>query len=680
MKMKTRITIIAILTSYLAWSSPAELIPSDRLATWQDNVGVPGGYEQYLPGGASQRTVLHDVTQEPYNADKTGATDASAAINSAIAGIPSGEVVYLPAGTYRISASAIKTTRSGITIRGAGVGQTILDARRADGIQVSVAGTFRPPTNVVSGLTGGSTSVVLDSSSGFAVGRGARIEWPNDPNKVWSVYGVPYSTRFDVIVTGISGNTVDFTPPLPNTSIGYGQARMKANSFSYIDRFGIEDLSVVGHVTSGHADMGTGITFSTSMRSWIKNIRITNAGAFGIKCIQTIRNTITKVWIDPAISTGTNHSGIISQQGSGLLWYDNILDRNGPAFEINFSTSGSVFAYNLILAEATTAAIDTNHGQGNRYNLYEGNVAIPGIISDSYFGSVGDDTIFRNWMSGVGVNSNTEKSALFLKRMVRDYSLVGNIIGKSGFAHTYDGIKDAGEPNPGNATSFGTAQPSLGNWWRDINPDGTTPYFGTLTTKTDPRHGVINLTSGTVDNLFGSARGDNYFAFYATSDTTKTTRYTVNFTAHTGDDITVNSATGYPDLPAARTTVEIWASPGGFQELDLDVAATLLKRVNYYYFTGDIPDAEALGADTFPNSLYLSGKPTWWPSCSTWPPFDPQNPGTPSYDKIPAGWRYNHSGADQTCGTPTPTPTGSPSATPTATATSTPSATPTSTP
>jgi hypothetical protein len=85
--------------------------------------------------------------------------------------------------------------------------------------------------------------------------------------------------------------------------------------------------------------------------------------------------------------------------------------------------------------------------------------------------------------------------------------------------------------------------------------------------------------------------------------------------------------------------IDIWAAPGGFQELDTDVAATLVRRVNYYYFYGNIPAGEALGADTFPNSLYLSGKPGWFHSLA-WPPFDPRSPGTPAYVQIPAGYRY----------------------------------------
>ena len=57
----------------------AQLIPADRLTDWTPGVrvGVPGG----IP---TNRTKLIDVTASPYNADRTGSTDASQAIQAAI--------------------------------------------------------------------------------------------------------------------------------------------------------------------------------------------------------------------------------------------------------------------------------------------------------------------------------------------------------------------------------------------------------------------------------------------------------------------------------------------------------------------------------------------------------------------------------------------------------------------
>ncbi|QNK56161.1 S-layer homology domain-containing protein [Paenibacillus sp. PAMC21692] len=74
-----------------------------------------------------------DVTEAPYNADKTGTTDATAAIQAAIddIGEAGGGVVFLPAGTYRIKPQgtnnqSLKLNRSGVVLRGAGPKETFL--------------------------------------------------------------------------------------------------------------------------------------------------------------------------------------------------------------------------------------------------------------------------------------------------------------------------------------------------------------------------------------------------------------------------------------------------------------------------------------------------------------------------------------------------------------------------
>lgn len=74
-----------------------------------------------------------DVTQPPYLADNTGATDARAAIQQALndAGRAGGGVVYLPAGTYRINVSStannsLRMNYSNVVLRGAGTDKTFL--------------------------------------------------------------------------------------------------------------------------------------------------------------------------------------------------------------------------------------------------------------------------------------------------------------------------------------------------------------------------------------------------------------------------------------------------------------------------------------------------------------------------------------------------------------------------
>ncbi len=75
---------------------------------------------------------LFDVTEPPYHADPTGSDDSTAAIQQAIddAAAAGRGVVYLPEGTYRVSATSSNTIlrieNSNIVLRGAGVDQTFI--------------------------------------------------------------------------------------------------------------------------------------------------------------------------------------------------------------------------------------------------------------------------------------------------------------------------------------------------------------------------------------------------------------------------------------------------------------------------------------------------------------------------------------------------------------------------
>ena len=76
---------------------------------------------------------VYDVTSAPYLADPSGERDATAAIQAAInaAGEAGGGVVFLPAGTYRVSVAsdaneALLIERPGVILRGAGTERTFL--------------------------------------------------------------------------------------------------------------------------------------------------------------------------------------------------------------------------------------------------------------------------------------------------------------------------------------------------------------------------------------------------------------------------------------------------------------------------------------------------------------------------------------------------------------------------
>lgn len=100
----------------------ADLFPAERLTSWERGtaVGVNGGFERFLPGGANQRTSEVNAANAPYNADRTGATNASTAINSAISALSSNQVAKVPAGRYLIQGTVGGGIKDNYTLRGDG--------------------------------------------------------------------------------------------------------------------------------------------------------------------------------------------------------------------------------------------------------------------------------------------------------------------------------------------------------------------------------------------------------------------------------------------------------------------------------------------------------------------------------------------------------------------------------
>src|SRR6185436_1831094 len=152
-------------TSTLPDSGPAApgtgAIPPDRRIAWK-----PG-----IPGGIPRRTqVCATINAASYG---NGTTDATSAIQAAIDACPEGQVVRIPAGSYRLN-DTLQISK-GIVLRGDGPTATklLLGNAGVDGvIQIgSDAPNDIPGVAVQSGYTKGSTELVLRDASSFKVGQ-----------------------------------------------------------------------------------------------------------------------------------------------------------------------------------------------------------------------------------------------------------------------------------------------------------------------------------------------------------------------------------------------------------------------------------------------------------------------------------------------------------------------------
>jgi hypothetical protein len=536
-------------------------------------VGVTGG----IP---TNRNTLIDITQSPYNADNTGTNDCTSAISSAIdaaAAFNDGHVVYLPAGTYKMTGGIYKYNLNNFTIRGAG-DTTVINAYGGSNTFLlgwSTDFDYDGGIAITSGFTAGSTVLTLASVTGLTVGQQLQIDELND-NTLPVVSFIYYGTRSlharqqTVRITNVNSGASQVTISRGLLWTLQSGLSPKAHPMAYnmvATGIGIEDLKINALNSTGTFS----IWLNDCTNSWVKNVHITGSYNYAIYLEECSNMEVRHCYLEQLNHSGPNGCLLLVERTADSLIEDNIFYQAGFHLMVDYGCTGNVFAYNF--GEDTTIVttvgigIDSNHGAHNSYNLYEGNIS-PKFECDGYYGGASEDTVFRNWFHGTSPGADNQHP-MILKRFTRNYNVVGNILGRSG--QSYGSIYNIGYPNIGN--------------------DG---YTGTA-------------------SLINSAPWADWAAYVAGTYTGGT---------------------------------------GGFQEIDLDVAATITIKGNYNYKDATIPASETLSGQTLAASLFRSSKPTYFGNL-TWPPFDAANPGTPAWTQIPAGYRYTN-GVDPPADSTTP--------------------------
>jgi hypothetical protein len=647
MKIKSLLSFASLLFS-ASLLIAAPYAPGSRKplpAAWVPNTAGGTG----VTGGIPTRTV--GVTLYP-----SGNTDDRAAdIYAAVAAAGSGQAIRLSAGTYYVSGLNLGTSLNNKTIKGDGGESTRIILTGPSGFSVRGAefygAEYSPGDygNVVSGVSRGSTTVVVDNAATFTVGRMIRFTVRNDNTlPTMSVQGYDLLKGQNVICTAVNTatNQVTFSPALYQnytTYVGGTPLQMKwaltNRNIPEVSYAGVEDIFIeVAAATPQKVFQLIGAT-----NSWLKGITIRNIQNYGISIGDSAKvqvlgcrlDTMKGNWISP------NHAGLEMGACSAMLIENNTINRCFPAFEIQGSYfSGSVVAYNFFYDSGSNEAgypyvnFNASHGAGTFGNLYEGNVA-PGIVFDSYFGGSDAETIYRNMFHATGPKSVEAAFSFVAGRFSRDHEFVGNVNGDIRFVGGNDGVA-LGNASAFGAGNLGEANNLAGDPQVDLLLTGTvTRISDSLATVLLPSLGQMELnqwpitmtweaqTVGGTPVLEGRR---NWLHVLGLNQST--------LVATVGDGPGNNQTTL---IPPTGTTVRLWTGANGYRELDLAVAATTLRLGNNYVFHGGIPSAEALGTTTLPNSLYLASAPSFL-SGYTFPPFNP-TAATPnrSFSAIPAG-------------------------------------------
>lgn len=212
---------------------------------------------------------IYDVTKSPYSADKKGEKDSTKAIQKAIddAGAAGGGVVYLPAGTYKISLqnqsdnSVLKITESNVVLRGDGPGRTYLFNKTTNMREKSVVRITSTKDGIVNENPAKSskvtknyklptTEIAVEDASKFKVGDWVAVtsaltaEWISEMgmSKLWTPKSDWQAYTRKIVAVDTAQNTVTIDIPTRYELLPKREARVYVIK-NPIESVGIEKLS-----------------------------------------------------------------------------------------------------------------------------------------------------------------------------------------------------------------------------------------------------------------------------------------------------------------------------------------------------------------------------------------------------------------------------------------------------
>jgi PKD repeat protein len=544
-----------------------DILPADRLIDWS-YAGVPGG----IPN----RTNIHTTLTS--SATATQISNAIAACSSA-----GGGVVYLAAGTYNLTGSIQLGNAKGVTLRGAGAGQTVLNI---SGRIINSERTYYEAQGipVSSGYTKGSTAIILASTptANFAAGNIICISEDPSPDKWGTGIGVYYRIGFPAgssvynltqtrcfrhmnRVVSVVGNTINLAAPIPlDFSPSLNVRAYPPGMTGGTSLCGLENMTV-----DAQNIVDTPIYFSSADRCWVKNVELKNVPGSDIGMIrfwQCFQCEIRRCYIHDATGYPNQTDGFATSfnyGSSNCLIVDCIVDRVADLCESN-GAAACAYLYNYsrstLRASIYSRGMTVSHGPHGLMLLAEGNI-LSTITNDGYHGSTSHVVAFRNHISGVNPEySLSQRKLVNLCRGSYYHTLIGNILGDSSWTPSYYEY----------------------------------PYSG------------------------GSSIQSIYFIGFPAADST--------MVPHTGVPVFANYSKYYG---AILDTAAQYPDP--------DVSSTLLRHGNYDYYNHAVVWDDAIASRVIPNSLVYGSKPDFFGSLQ-WPPIGPDVSGLVSAIPAKARW------------------------------------------
>jgi hypothetical protein len=435
-------------------AASTDVIPADRRIDWRP--GIPGG----IPDTSTWTVV--NVKNAPYNAVGNGVADDTTAIQNALDAATPNSVVYLPAGTYRVTRSLsidYNKPKRYMVIRGAGQGLTNI---KYDGtadinivnIQNSDVGTS---DNLTGGYSKGSTSISVATPTSYVVGDYILIDQVNAPNLVNTLTDAYHSRNSGtrvmgqvVKITAKSGSTVTIDPPLhiSFSASQSPQAFFTLQTSTASHHVGVESLTITNTASIG----SSGVTLSHATQCWVKNVETANIGGYHIYLLYgSFQCEVRDCYMHHGTSYDGDHAyGVsLTRQATDNLIENNIGYHLRHAMLIQSGGTGNVIAYNYTDRMFSYDYPDTDwmmgdlitHGSHPYMNLFEGNQSNT-MYYDNVHGSSSHNTTFRNSLTSATQGEN--RAIIYVLRGVAidqyNYyqNIVGNVLNLEGQTGVYE--------------------------------------------------------------------------------------------------------------------------------------------------------------------------------------------------------------------------------------------------
>ena len=362
-----------------------------------------------------ERTVpaILSVTAAPFNADPTGVTDATAAIQNCINAASSGDTVFFPNGTYKISfptnpgTSPAIVLRSGVTLQGNGAANSVIRLADAQPNYDAIFGAATPSTPLSNveiddlGIDANSQNNVITSTSQLPDGAGRYVVRVYQGNNIDIQDDHIFDIQDDDAIT-LNGTNLSNVTVADNVFDHIGGAPVDFDhSTIYTD---CNNATITGNTLASQDGAGTNgartaldihgndqVVTNNSISGYRYGINVSGSSGVGSDTQLYQNNTLTDVgagfsiWATPALSNVTIRDNSVEVNVDGWNGFFDGEGRAGIASSYGDDSPGQVNGLDIINNTITF----TNYASTSRPNdWYINGIQLRGTASQGPYSNV----------------------------------------------------------------------------------------------------------------------------------------------------------------------------------------------------------------------------------------------------------------------------------------------------